>query len=323
MRPIDPIEFAKGPTVGGSARVSEAVARALRARRNHGAARPHDPAPSRTAYRMNRLWLTPSFRFFLRRIAPVLAVTACVGLWFASEANRTGFMERVATIKSEIQNRPEFMVKLMAIDGATGPLAEEIRTIVAQDFPVSSFELDLPEKLAEIESLDAVQSARLHIRAGGILQVDVTERSPAVIWRSAQGLEMLDAEGRRVSALESRLDRPDLPLIAGVGAERDVAEALAILRASGPLLPRLRGLVRVGERRWNLVLDRDQQVLLPETDPLGALAQVVALDQSRDLLNRDVITVDMRRPNRPTLQLTDAAREEMRRLRSVKLGVTN
>lgn len=323
MRPIDPVDFSKGPTVGGSARVSEAVARALHARRNEqGATRPRDPAPSRTAYRMNRLWLTPSFRFFLRRIAPVLALVACTGLWFSSEANRIGFVERVATIKHEFQNRPEFMVKLMAIDGASGRLSEEIRTIVAQDFPVSSFELDLEEKLEEIERLDAVESARLHVRAGGILQVDVTERSPAVIWRSEQGLEMLDAEGHRVSALDSRLDRPDLPLIAGEGAERAVGEALKILRASGPLLTRTRGLVRMGERRWNLVLDRDQVVLLPENDPLGALAQVVALDQARDLLGRDVKSVDMRRPARPTLQLTEAAREEMRRLRGMELGVS-
>ncbi|WP_226550001.1 cell division protein FtsQ/DivIB [Celeribacter naphthalenivorans] len=328
MRPIDPTEFAKGPTLGGSARVSEAVARAIRARRGQSGEtesapqRPRDPAPSRTAYRMSRLWLTPSFRFFLRRIAPVAAVAACIGLWFAPEDNREAFMGQVMAIKAEVQNRPEFMVKLMAIDGASGELSEDIREVMAQDFPVSSFDLDLPGLLAQVESLDAVESAGLHVRAGGILQVDIVERTPAVVWRSDLGLEMLDAEGHRVAALGSRLDRPDLPLIAGEGADRVVPEAMAILKSAGPLTPRLRGLVRVGERRWNIVLDRDQVILLPEVKPLGALAQVVALDQAKDLLGRDVAVVDMRRPTRPTVRLTEAAQDELKRLRGVELGVS-
>ena len=324
MRPVDPIEFAKAPTVGGSARVSEAVARAIRARRGESdpAPRPRDPAPSRAAYRMNRLWLTPSFRFCLRRLAPVAAIVACIGLWFAQPENREAFTGHVLAIKNEVQNRPEFMVKLMAIDGASPELSEDIREVMAQDFPVSSFDLDLPGLLEQIESLDAVEAAGLHVRAGGILQVDITERTPAVVWRSEHGLEMLDDEGHRVAALDSRLDRPDLPLVAGEGADRAVGEALAILSAARPLLPRLRGLVRVGERRWNVVLDRDQVIMLPEQKPLGALAQVLALDQAKDLLARDIEVVDMRRPTRPTLRLTEAAREEMRQLQGVELGVS-
>jgi cell division protein FtsQ len=49
----------------------------------------------------------------------------------------------------------------------------------------------------------------------------------------------------------------------------------------------------VGERRWDVVLDRDQRILLPETEPGRALERVLALDQAQDLLDRDV-TVDLR-----------------------------
>ena len=326
MRPVDPTEFAKGPTTGGSARVSEAVSRALRARQgghsHDGTAQPRDPAPSRVAYRFNRLWLTPSFRFFLRRVAPVLAIAGCVGLWFADADNRLAFTDTIAEAKREIQNRPEFMVKLMAIDGASEELSQDIREIASVDFPISSFDLDLDGMLAQIESLDAISEAGLRVRAGGILQVDITERVPAVVWRGPQGLEALDAEGHRVIGLDRRMDRADLPLIAGEGAERKVAEALQILKAAKPLEARLRGLVRVGERRWNIVLDRGQVIMLPEVKPLGAVAQVIALSQAKDLLDRDVKAVDMRKPSRPTLQLTEAAMEEMRRIQGLEFGVS-
>lgn len=316
MRSLETAAYAKPAPVGGSARVSEAVARVMGTHSNTSQ-RPRDPAPSRAAYRMNRLWLTPSFRFAMRRIVPVAVVVAACGIWFANESNRAGLAEHYAAVKAQVQNRPEFMVKLMAIDGASTDLSTDIREIVPVDFPISSFDLDLDGMLDQIESLDAVATAGVHVRAGGILQIDITERMPSVVWRGPQGLELLDEEGRRVAALSSRLERPDLPLVAGEGAERAVNEALKLLKSSGPLMTRLRGFVRVGERRWNMVLDNDQTIMLPELEPLPALAQVIALSQSQDLLARDVRVIDMRNPNRPTLRVSETAHAELRRIKGL------
>ena len=318
MRPVDPMTFAKPASAGGSARVSEAVARVIRARSGgEAAARPRDPAPSRAVYKMNRLWLTPSFRFAMRKLAPMAALLAVIGVWAASDDNRQIVADQYATLKTELQNRPEFMVKMMAVDGASDDLATDIREVAPVDFPISSFDLDLHGMMQQIESLDAVENVGVRVRAGGILQIDITERVPSVVWRGPQGLELLDDAGHRVAALASRLDRPDLPLIAGEGADRNVVEALALLKSADPLMDRVRGIVRVGERRWDLVLDNDQRILLPEVNPFAALAQVIALDQAQDLLVRDVRTVDMRNPNRPTLQITEVARDEFRRLKGL------
>ena len=90
---------------------------------------------------------------------------------------------------------------------------------------------------------------------------------------------------------------PDLPLLAGAGAREHVREALALMDAALPLGDRLRGLVRVGARRWDLVLDRNQRIRLPEQGAMQALERVLALDQAQDLLARDLLFVDMRNPN--------------------------
>jgi cell division protein FtsQ len=191
---------------------------------------------------------------------------------------------------------------------------------VPVDFPISSFELDLPAVRSQIQAIDAVARVDVRVRSGGVLQVDVVERMPAIVWRAPAGLELLDVEGRRVAALAARTDRPDLPLIAGTGADRAVPEALRLVAAAAPVEERLRGLLRVGERRWDVVLDRDQRILLPETGAVEALEQVLALDEARDLLARNVTVVDMRLPHRPTLRLAAYAVEELRRVRSPSPG---
>jgi cell division protein FtsQ len=69
----------------------------------------------------------------------------------------------------------------------------------------------------------------------------------------------------------------------------------------------------MGERRWDLVLDRDQRILLPATNPVQALERLLALDHAQDLMNRDILTVDLRSDHRPTLRLTPNALADIRR----------
>ena len=270
-----------------------------------------DPAPSRLAYRMNRLMLTPRFRAFLRYGLPVL-ILASLGAFWASDADRRQEMsDRVAEVRRQIQERPEFMVHMMAVEDVTDTVAADIRSLLAIDFPMSSFDLDLDAIRGQVETLDAVASASVQIRGGGVLSVSVTERVPAVVWRGPDGLMLIDGDGHRVSTLAARADRSDLPLLVGEGASDHVPEALQLIALAEPISPRLRGLVRVGERRWDLVLDRDQRIQLPEGDATTALKKVIALDGAQDLLARDIAAIDFRNPRRPVLRLTTGAIDAM------------
>lgn len=268
-----------------------------------------DPAPSRLAYRMNRLMLTPMFRRFLRYGLPVLVI-ATGGLWWASdEARRQDALDRVAELKRQVEERPEFMVRMMAVERASAEVATEVRAVLPLDFPVSSFDLDLDELRGRVEEIDAVAAASVRIRQGGVLEIEIEERRPVVVWRRPETLELLDETGHRVAPLAVRTDRPELPLIAGDGADAHVPEALALLAAADRVHDRVRGLLRVSERRWDLVLDRNQRILLPETGALTALQKVMALDQAQDLLARDIAAVDFRNPKRPVIRLTPSAIE--------------
>ena len=270
-----------------------------------------DPAPSRLAYKLNRLLLRPMVRRFLRYGLPVLILIAGVAFWASDQARRDDAMDRLAEIRRQIEERPEFMVKLMTVENASSGVATDIREVLSMDFPVSSFDLDLNGLQEAVEELDAVAEASVRIRTGGILEIEVEERIPAVIWRDADALVLLDRSGHPVAPLETRTKRPDLPLVAGIGADDAVDEALALFETAGPIRHRLRGLLRVSERRWDLVLDRDQRIMLPESDALIALRKAMALDAAQDLLERDISVVDFRNPGRPVLRLGQTAMETL------------
>ncbi len=270
-----------------------------------------DPAPSRWAWRMQRLMLTPAFRFGLRVGVPFGLTLLAGTIYLADEARRGAIWQAVGDARTAIEERPEFMVRLMAIDGATGELAADIRTAVPLDFPQSSFDMDLTAIRKDIAALNGIKTASVRIRPGGILQIDVERRVPVAVWRHPDGLALIDNTGAHVSEIASRADFPDLPLIAGEGAARHVPEAMRLTRTAKALGPRLRGVVRMGDRRWDVVLDRDQRILLPERGAMQALERVIALERAPkvEILSRDVTRVDMRLAKRPTVQMSEDATE--------------
>lgn len=261
-----------------------------------------DPAPSRLAYKLNRLMMRRGMQRFLRYGLPVLILAAGGAFWASDQARVDALRDRVVEVKRQVEERPEFMVHMMAVENASSPVSADVREVLSLDFPLSSFDLDLEALRVRVEELDAVAEAGVHVRSGGVLAVTVTERVPVAVWRSDAGVQLIDPTGHRVVGLASRVERPELPLIVGPGADRAVAEALELFAASAPLKDRLRGFLRVGERRWDVVLTRDQRILLPEEGALSALQKVIALDKAQDLLARDVAAVDFRNPARPVLR---------------------
>lgn len=279
-----------------------------------------DPAPSRLRYRLTRLWLRPAFRRLVNLGVPLAAALLAAWTLFAQfdlQARTVALYEKA---RDAIVEQPQFTITAIEVPDVSADLAEQIKVAAFVNLPASSLEVSVAAVRARVESLDAVERARVQIRSNGVLEIRAIERMPVVVWRSEKGIQLLDQNGIRVAEVDSRLRRPDLPLIAGDGADGHVPEALLLLDDAHPVLGRVRGLVRVGERRWDLVLDRGQTIRLPETGASEALRRVMALETGEELLERDLVTVDMRDPRRPMLRLTEHAVSELERLRRMDMG---
>lgn len=274
-----------------------------------------DPAPSRVSYKMQRMMLRPGFRRFLRLGLPMLVLATTTLIVLSDAGRREVISLKFTEFSRAIEERPEFMVKLMAIDGASASVAEDIRKGLPLNFPITAFDLDLEAMRASIAEIDVVANVVVQVRKG-ILQIDITERTPALVWRSVDELMLVDKTGHRVVSIEARNARADLPLIAGAGADEYVGQALDIFANSGPLAGRIRGLERMGQRRWDLVLDRNQRIMLPEENPILALERVIALSKAQDMLARDLTVIDLRNGKRPTIRIAQGAIDALRQIRA-------
>jgi len=231
-----------------------------------------DPAPSVLRYRLGRVWLTPSFQLMLR-FGPIAAIGLGAVFYMAtSESFHETTSKMVSDVRQAIVGRDEFRVTEMKIYGASDALKSEVALVA---------EMALP-------------------------------RVPSLMWRVDGRLRLLSADGVDLGQVASRLDRADLPLIAGAGASNRIEEAMELFSIAAPIAEQVRGLQRVGERRWNLVLDRDREIYLPETGATTALLRVMAIHATEDLLDKDISIVDLRDAKRPVLRLGAFAASELR-----------
>ncbi|WP_108260244.1 cell division protein FtsQ/DivIB [Mangrovicoccus ximenensis] len=199
-----------------------------------------DYAPSRIAYRVNRLWLSPVFRISMLWLLPMGVIGGGIGLWASQPGSQELITNVQVAVMARMRDQPDFQVKQMAVKGASPELTREIRRVLDLEFPVSVLDLDLDEIRVKVTAFDAVEHVNAHVVLGGALMLEITQRQPVVIWRTARGLALLDEGGMRVAVAETRDAAPELPLKAGWYGAR-IATFWAFLASSPMWL--FRGLV--------------------------------------------------------------------------------
>ncbi len=198
---------------------------------------------------------------------------------------------RVATIEFHGQsNTPEALLH-NALGVSTGD-------------PILGFSVEGARQ--RIEALSWVEHVAVERRLPDTIYVDITERRPYAIWQNQGKFQLIDRNGEVVTN-EDVASFSDLPLVVGLGAPEHAADMLTALAAVPDIKSRVVAIVRVGERRWNLQLKNQVTVMLPEGHEPAALARLNDLQSEQQLLDRKLLFVDMRLPDRLAVQARPAA----------------
>ena len=276
-----------------------------------------DKPQSVWTYKLQRFWLTPVYRSMVRVGIPAFLLAFFVLAFVSKSENRVFLYEIIQDAQVSVTSRPDSIIQTLTIEGASPLVQQDIRKNLFGVLPTSDLELDLLELRQSLEEFPTIESAVVFVSSGGLLQVQVNEIPAAYVWRGMDGLKLVSSRGNILRNISNRAEFEDLPLIAGNGAIDALQEVDEILKASIPITSRLRGLVRIGQRRWNLVLVGDQTIALPEDNPSQVLSQIIVLSAVQDLFERDIIMLDFRNPKRPTLRLRPQALVGLKEIKGV------
>jgi cell division protein FtsQ len=203
-------------------------------------------------------------------------------------------------------NAAGFRIVSIALSGERHVSREEILSTAGVTGTTSLLFFDVEGARVRLKANPWIADATLLKLYPDRLQIGIKERVAFALWQQDGRVSVVASDGTELEPyVNPRLIR--LPLVVGVGAAVRAPEILALLDRYPELRDQVRASVLIAERRWNLRLRNGLDIRLPETDIASALAMLVALDKDKKLLSRDILAVDLRLPDRVTVQLSEAA----------------
>lgn len=213
----------------------------------------------------------------------------------------------MSSVVQAVTARTGFAINEIRVSGNKETSEIDIFDRVGLDGWTSLVGFDVENARTRIVSLPWVESAAVRKIYPSTLEVKVVEKIPFAIWQQGSLLSLIEESGEIIAPLVGS-DHLSLPLVVGPGGAKSAASFVARVSAYPDLASRVRGYVRISERRWDLRFNNGLTVKLPEEAQDKALMDLVELDARYRLLSRDVETVDMRFDDRLVVKLSpDAA----------------
>jgi cell division protein FtsQ len=221
-----------------------------------------------------------------------------------------GHVEELTTALSDtrnaLANSAGFRITSVAINGRKQLTQDEVLAFGGVNGRSSLLFLDADAVRGKLKANPWIADATVLKFYPGQLQIDIVERSAFALWQQNGRLAVIADDGAVLQPYVSRRFIT-LPLVVGKGAETRARDFLALLDRHPQVRSATKAVTFVGERRWNLRLKDGLDIRLPENDVGNALATLSALDKEDRLFSRDIVAVDMRLPDRLTVQLSDDA----------------
>lgn len=240
------------------------------------------------------------------------AVLACFGFYALVAAYGVSLSEQVHRDDMDVTGSisgmapfPGLEVKNIDITGLSNEFRRgEIIAALGVDYEESILWLNMTSARERVEQLPWIAEAEVRRLLPGTLAILVREREPFAIWQHDGKITIIDIEGRVISEHTEDVDSA-LPHLVGPGANIGARAILAVIDDRPVIRTRLRALVRVADRRWNIRLENGMDIRLPEEGIESALDQLVALDAIHGLLSRDIAAIDLRLHDRISIRLTN------------------
>lgn len=164
--------------------------------------------------------------------------------------------------------------------------------------------LDVDEVRARLLAVPAIRSARVMKLYPNRLAITLESHVPAALWQRDGRVAVVSEDGVVIDQLRDDRYR-DLPFVVGDGAEKRLPEFRLLLKGAGDLAGRIRAGALIAGRRWDLQMTSGTIVRLAESDPGKSIETLRRLQQEAHILDRDLLSIDLRASDRVTVRLTE------------------
>jgi len=176
--------------------------------------------------------------------------------------------------------------------------------------------MDLTAMQNRIEGLNWVDQAVVSRSYSGIVTVRLVEKFPFVVWdRPGTGRVVIDTKGTIIRDVDPA-EYAHLLNVRGVDAPDHTVDLMRLILAEPDVADFIAGAEWIGDRRWDLMTTMGVRIHLPEQDMGLALARLAASQTDKNILERDLLSIDLRGADRIIIETKRGRTQDLMNLSS-------
>ena len=203
---------------------------------------------------------------------------------FLSDSEKVGFAIKEIYVRGRIETNKKTLLSTLRLNQGT-----------------PTFSFDPNAALARLIALPWINTAIVERQLPDVIYISLVERVPLALWQNNGRYSLIDTNGEIIP--NQKIGRfSDLIRVVGSDAPRHASNLLKTISVAPELAERVKAAIRVGDRRWDIRMDNDLEIFLPESEAVSAWVQLAELQESHNFMGGDVAIVDLRMPDRIILR---------------------
>ena len=234
--------------------------------------------------------LQRKLRLYLRYfVAAFKALILCVVAWILySDVAKQEMLESVYDALAEIG----CTLDNIKITGNKHLTTDIIRASLSTDTGSPIFGIDIRNIKRKVEQNDWIKNVSVIRVLPNTIHINITEREPIAIWQNKQKLYLVDKEGHPIPV--TNIGAFHLLYVVGNDANIYAQDLLNKISTFPELAKQIVYASRLGGRRWDLGLEQNILVKMPEEDFDIAWEYLIKLNKKNKLFDSGIKVLDLR-----------------------------
>lgn len=196
-----------------------------------------------------------------------------------------GLVVREVIVEGRLKTRKSTLLKALKVSEGDNILA-----------------INMMEMRDRINKLPWIKYARIERHLPNKITLTLVERTPMARWQTNRMLKLIDDHGDVIPKVDLA-KFSYLPIIIGKNAPKIAGQILKTLSNEPHLFRRVKSLTLVSDRRWDVRLDNQINVHLPEKNPGRAWTHLATVEQGHNIFGDQVQGIDMRLENQLIIKI--------------------
>ena len=203
---------------------------------------------------------------------------------FIADSEKVGFAIKEISVRGRIETNKKTLLSTLSLKRGT---------------PIFAFDPNVA--IARLIALPWISTAIVERQLPDLIYITLVERVPLALWQNNGQFNLIDTSGEIIP--NKKIGRfNNLKIVVGRDAPIHASKLLETISVVPELAKRVKAAIRVGDRRWDVQMDNDLEIFLPESEAVAAWVQLAELQELHNFLESDVAIVDLRMPDRIILR---------------------